>query len=92
MHKITTMTEIVLPPMTVPLKRSVTIDGHRTSVSLEDAFWYGLGAAAKARGLTRAQLIGRIDHARPPKVGLATALRLFVLAETGNNRHSDHRG
>lgn len=72
---------IDLPPMTPPLKRSVTIDGHRTSVSLEEAFWRGIGDAAKARGITRAQLIGQIDHARPPEVGLATALRLFVVAE-----------
>ncbi|MDP5307754.1 ribbon-helix-helix domain-containing protein [Paracoccus spongiarum] len=70
-----------LPPMTPPAKRSVTIDGHRTSVSLEDAFWQALGRAADRRGLTRAVLIGQIDHARPPDVGLATALRLFVLAE-----------
>ena len=72
---------IDLPPMTPPAKRSVTIDGHRTSVSLEDAFWRGIGDAARARGMTRAELIGRIDHARPPEVGLATALRLFVVAE-----------
>lgn len=75
------MTDLTLPPMTPPLKRSVTIDGHRTSVSLEDAFWRELATLADARAETRAQLIGRIDHARPPEVGLATALRLFVLAE-----------
>ncbi|WP_246020535.1 ribbon-helix-helix domain-containing protein [Paracoccus subflavus] len=67
--------------MTPPIKRSVMIDGHRTSVSLEDAFWRGMAEAAQARGITRAQLIGQIDHARPPEVGLATALRLFVIAE-----------
>ncbi|WP_411837110.1 ribbon-helix-helix domain-containing protein [Paracoccus sp. ME4] len=71
---------IDLPPMTPPVKRSVSIDGHRTSVSLEEAFWKALGAQAAARGLTRAALIGQIDHARPPGIGLATALRLFVLA------------
>lgn len=70
---------IDLPAMTPPLKRSVTIDGHRTSVSLEDAFWKALAAQAAARDLTRATLIGQIDHARPPDVGLATALRLFVI-------------
>jgi predicted DNA-binding ribbon-helix-helix protein len=74
-----------LPPMTPPIKRSVTIDGHRTSVSLEDPFWLGLGGIASARGLTRAALIGQIDHARPPEVGLATALRLVVLAEAQRN-------
>ncbi|WP_405406249.1 ribbon-helix-helix domain-containing protein [Paracoccus sp. Ld10] len=66
--------------MTPPLKRSVTIDGHRTSVSLEDAFWKALATQAAARDLTRAALIGLIDHARPPQIGLATALRLFVLS------------
>lgn len=74
---------IDLPPMTPPIKRSVTIDGHRTSVSLEEAFWKALGAQAARQGLTRATLIGRIDHARPPRIGLATALRLYVLARAG---------
>ena len=85
---------IDLPPMTPPLKRSVTIDGHRTSVSLEDAFWRGVADVAKARGMTRADLIGRIDHARPPEVGLATALRLFVVAElsSGNARDASPSG
>ncbi len=70
---------IDLPPMSQPAKRSVTIDGHRTSVSLEDAFWRLLTRQATDRNMTRAALIGQIDHARPPDVGLATALRLFVL-------------
>lgn len=72
---------IDLPPMTPPLKRSVTIEGHRTSVSLEDAFWRALGHEADLLGVTRATLIGRIDRNRPPDIGLATALRLFVLSE-----------
>ena len=72
---------IDLPAMDAPAKRSVSIDGHRTSVSLENAFWRGLEGAARARGTTRASLIAEIDHARPPEVGLATACRLFVLAE-----------
>lgn len=72
---------IDLPPMTPPLKRSVTIEGHRTSVSLEDAFWRALGQEAEQRGMTRATLIGRIDRNRPFDIGLATALRLFVLSE-----------
>lgn len=70
---------IDLPPLVPPAKRSVTIDGHRTSVSLEDAFWRALGRIACQRGEKRAALIAAIDHARPPDVGLATALRLFVL-------------
>lgn len=74
---------IDLPPMTPPVKRSVTIDGHATSVSLEDAFWRAAAEAAAARGMTRAALIAAIDHARPPEVGLATAVRLFVLDKAG---------
>ncbi len=72
--------------MAAPAKRSVSIDGHRTSVSLEDAFWRAMEGAARARGTTRAALIAEIDHARPPEVGLATACRLFVLAEVTRGR------
>lgn len=77
---------IDLPKMDVPAKRSVSIDGHRTSVSLEDAFWRALDRIARAHDTTRAALIARIDHARPPEVGLATACRLFVLAELTRGR------
>lgn len=70
---------IDLPPLTAPEKRSVTIDGHRTSVSLEEAFWRELKAEARARGETPSALIAAIDHARPPEVGLATAIRLYIL-------------
>lgn len=72
---------IELPPLTPPVKRSVSIDGHATSVSLEDAFWLAAAEAASARGMTRVQLIAAIDHARPPEVGLATAIRLFLFAQ-----------
>ncbi len=68
-----------LPPLSPPVKRSVTIDGHRTSVTLEDAFWRVLRAMARAEGVSHAALIARIDHNRPPEVGLATAIRLVVL-------------
>jgi predicted DNA-binding ribbon-helix-helix protein len=59
-------------------KRSVTIDGHRTSVSLEDAFWTELSAIATRRGLSLNALVGEIDHGRDPG-NLSSALRLFVL-------------
>lgn len=75
-----------LPPLTPPIKRSVTIDGHATSISLEDAFWRGAGRVAASRNMTRAALIAAIDRARPPQVGLATAVRLFVLDKA--QRHS----
>lgn len=70
-----------LPAMSAPMKRSVTIGGHRTSVSLEDAFWRELRELSRASGETTAAVIAAIDAARPPEVGLATALRLYVLAE-----------
>lgn len=73
------MPMIDLPPMDRPLKRSVTIDGHSTSVSLEPAFWAGLRRRAEAEGLTVSALLTEIDHRRPPEVGLATAVRLTVL-------------
>lgn len=63
-------------------KRSVTIDGHRTSVSLEDAFWAELAALAQERGLSLNALIAEIDHARATAGGstnLSSALRLHVL-------------
>ena len=64
-------------------KRSVTIDGHRTSISLEDAFWAELSAIARARGLSLNALVAEIDHARGTADGgnLSSTLRLHVLAE-----------
>ena len=66
--------------MPAPVKRSVTIGGHRTSVSLEEGFWRELRDLARESQRTTAMLIAEIDAARPPEVGLATALRLYVLA------------
>ncbi len=60
-------------------KRSVTIDGHRTSVSLEDAFWTELLAIAAQRGLSLNALVAQIDHARDAPGNLSSALRLYVL-------------
>ena len=71
----------VAPALSAPVKHSVTIGGHRTSVSLEEAFWRELKLMARRRGETTAVLISRIDNRRPADVGLATALRLHVLAE-----------
>lgn len=64
-------------------KRSVTIDGHRTSISLEDAFWAELSGLARARGLSLNALVAKIDHARgaPQDGNLSSALRLYVLEE-----------
>lgn len=60
-------------------KRSVTIAGHRTSVSLEAAFWEALGEIAAARCMSVQALIGQIDSERAAQ-NLSSAIRVFVLA------------
>ena len=65
-----------------PLKRSLTLHGHRTSVSLEAAFWDALRAAAEAEGVSVNALAQRIDEARSDDeagVGLASAVRVWLL-------------
>ena len=64
--------------MTAPGKRSVTIAGHRTSVSIEAPFWDALKEIATARGLSLNDLIAEVDRNRAGN--LSSALRLFVLA------------
>ena len=61
-----------------PVKRSLTLHGHRTSVSLEDAFWEEFRRLATRDGLPLTQLAERIDEARG-NVGLASAIRGYVL-------------
>lgn len=61
------------------VKRSVSIAGHRTSVSLEEPFWNALRDIAKARGLSLNKLITEVDASRAPDTGLSSALRVFVL-------------
>jgi predicted DNA-binding ribbon-helix-helix protein len=62
-----------------PAKRSFTIDGHRTSISLEAPFWDALKAAADADGLPVSRLIAHIDAARTG-CGLSSAIRVWLLA------------
>lgn len=77
--------------MTRPLKRSLTLDRHRTSVSLEDEFWQAFREIAEDRGIGLNALAVRIDRARDPQTGLATAIRLFILSEY-RRRLADQRG
>jgi predicted DNA-binding ribbon-helix-helix protein len=58
-------------------KRSVTLAGHRTSVSVEDEFWDALKAIAQDHGRALSDLLTEIDTARPGN--LSSAVRLFVL-------------
>lgn len=61
-------------------KRSITIDGHRTSISLEDAFWTELSALSQARGMSLSALVAEVDRGRPQaQTNLSSALRLHVL-------------
>ena len=64
-----------------PVKRSLTLSGHRTSVSLEAAFWDEFRRIAEARGVSVNALASRLDAGRTPPASLASAIRLFVLAE-----------
>ena len=59
-------------------KRSVVIAGHKTSVSLEDAFWHALKEVAAQRDMTLSELIGAVDADREHG-NLSSAIRLFVL-------------
>ena len=60
------------------VKRSIVIAGHKTSVSLEDAFWRGLKEIAAARNMTLSDLVASIDGGRR-QGNLSSAIRLFVL-------------
>lgn len=62
-----------------PVKHSLTLRGHRTSVSLEDAFWHAFREIAEAEGKGINQLAAEIDEARGVSAGLASAIRVFVL-------------
>jgi predicted DNA-binding ribbon-helix-helix protein len=62
-----------------PAKRSFTIGGHRTSISLEAAFWDALKAAAAKEGVPVSRLIARIDAERAG-CGLSRAIRVWLLA------------
>jgi predicted DNA-binding ribbon-helix-helix protein len=59
-------------------KRSIVIAGHKTSVSLEDAFWKGLKDIAIVRNITLSDLVASIDSGRA-RGNLSSAIRLFVL-------------
>ena len=61
-------------------KRSITIAGHRTSVSIEAPFWQALGEIAAVKGMSLSTVIAEIDRDRPQGVNLSSAIRLSVLA------------
>jgi predicted DNA-binding ribbon-helix-helix protein len=64
-----------------PVKRSFTIDGHRTSISLEAPFWDALKAAAAREDIPVSKLIARIDAGRQG-CGLSSAVRVWLLEKS----------
>lgn len=62
-----------------PVKRSLTLKGHRTSVSLEDPFWDAFRMIAEQEGKPINALAAEIDAERGVELGLASAIRLYVL-------------
>jgi predicted DNA-binding ribbon-helix-helix protein len=86
-----------IPPYHPPVKRSVTIKGHQTSISLEPLFWDMLKSAAEARGQAVNALVAEIDSQRikcstPP--GLAGAIRIWLVASLDHRRlvlRADHQ-
>jgi predicted DNA-binding ribbon-helix-helix protein len=60
------------------VKRSIVVAGHKTSVSLEEAFWNGMKEISSLRNMTLSELVGEIDNNRQ-QGNLSSAIRLFVL-------------
>ena len=84
-----------MPPLYAPpRKRSITIAGHETALTLEPVFWEALAAAATAQGLPLNALVARIDAERiavaePPN--LASAIRSWLLAWSQSENVSQQR-
>jgi len=77
------------PPYHPPVKRSIAIAGHRTSISLEPVFWEMLKDAAKRDEVPISTLVAQIDAERivadtPP--GLASAIRVWLVTNSGRER------
>lgn len=82
-------------PYHPPVKYSVRINGHRTSISLEPVFWDLLRMAAERRGVALNTLVANIDAERirsetPP--GLAGAIRVWLIAQEVVSRHDKGDG
>jgi len=74
-----------------PKKRSLTLRGHRTSVSLEDRFWTAFRQIAADENLAINALAAKVDEERPFEEGLASAIRDYVLKYYMRlSRHNDN--
>ena len=75
-----------------PVKRSVTIAGHATSISLEPVFWTALARAAEADALPLSALVARIDAdrvRRPDPPNLASAIRVWLFRRAVDKNAND---
>ena len=72
------------------VKRSIVVAGHKTSVSLEEAFWNGMKEICGERSMTLSDLVGEIDTKRQ-QGNLSSAIRVFVLEHlrASANSHGD---
>lgn len=70
------------------VKHSIVIDGHKTSVSLEDPFWNELKGIANAQGVKLSELIANIDRTRTQS-NLSSAIRQFVLEYFQNEKNRE---
>jgi predicted DNA-binding ribbon-helix-helix protein len=76
------------------VKRSIVVAGHKTSVSLEEAFWTSMKEISASRSMTLSDLVSEIDKGRK-QGNLSSAIRLYVLdyfrvkAGAGPSAHSD---
>ena len=61
------------------IKRSIVINRHKTSISIEDTFWVSLKDIARERGITLSELVGTIDEARGGGSNLSSAIRVYIL-------------
>ena len=79
-----TIDTVELNATVVPdVKRSIVVGGHKTSITLEEAFWTELKAIALTEKMTAAELVTRIDGTRE-QGNLSSAIRLFVLRHVRN--------
>lgn len=62
-----------------PIKHSLTLQGHRTSVTLEAEFWQAFRTIAQEKGIALNALAAQVDAGRTPETGLASAIRVYVL-------------
>jgi predicted DNA-binding ribbon-helix-helix protein len=67
------------PMKSVVIKRSIILDGHKTSVSLENEFWDGLREIADSKKTTVSILVGQLDRERD-NCNLSSAIRVYVFS------------